>query len=77
MLLRLESGVVGGLLTELHEGAKAIAKFGEALDQVCRGVSYLFHEYIVSRHIGFSDAPFALSSRVSARVAACYGCLYC
>jgi hypothetical protein len=43
MLLRLKSGIVGGLLAELHESAKAIAKFGEALDQVCRGVSYIFH----------------------------------
>jgi hypothetical protein len=47
MLLRLETGVVGGLLTELHEGAKAIAKFGQAFDEPCRGVFFLFHKYIV------------------------------
>jgi hypothetical protein len=58
MLLRLETRVVSGLFTELYEGAKAIAKFGQAFDEavggVCYGVCYVFHFiYIVSRHISF------------------------
>jgi hypothetical protein len=51
MLLGLQPGRVSCLLTELQEGAKAIAKFGEALDQAVRGKSCFFHRYIVSRHI--------------------------
>jgi hypothetical protein len=62
MLLRLEPGIVGGLLTELHEGAKAIAKFGEALNKACRGVPFLFHKYIVSRHIS-SQMPLGSAPR--------------
>ena len=51
MLLGLQARGVRGLLTELEKRAKAIAKFGQPLDQAIRGRSYLFHRYIVSRHI--------------------------
>jgi hypothetical protein len=33
VLLGLQAGIVSGLLTELDEGAKAIAKFGQAFEQ--------------------------------------------
>jgi hypothetical protein len=52
-LLGLQAGIVSGLLTELDEGAKAIAKFGQAFDEASRGGFSLFHKYIVSRHISF------------------------
>jgi len=43
VLLGLQAGIVSGLLTELDKGAKAIAKFGQALDEASRGGSSLFH----------------------------------
>jgi hypothetical protein len=53
VLLGLQPSRVGRLLTELHEAAKAITKFCQALDQCVRGSFSLSHIYIVSRYISF------------------------